>query len=39
MALMGLAIKQGQEVVVEADGEDEEEAIQAIKTFMERRLI
>lgn len=38
MALMGLGVKCGDEVVVEISGEDEESAYTAIKAFFESNL-
>ncbi len=37
-ALMGLAVKQGQEVVVSAEGPDEDAAIEAMSEFMKANL-
>ncbi len=37
-ALMGLAVKQGQEVVVSAEGPDEDAAIEAMSDFMKTNL-
>ena len=37
-ALMGLAAKQGQEVVVSAEGADEDAAIEAMSEFMKANL-
>lgn len=34
MAVMGLGVKQGQEVIVTIEGEDEEEAVSKIEQFM-----
>ncbi|MGZ9432812.1 HPr family phosphocarrier protein [Mycoplasma sp. 613B] len=40
MNIMSLAIKQGQEISIEAEGEDEKEAMEALKTTMvENNLI
>ncbi len=38
MAVMGLGVKCGMEVIVRADGEDEDEAIAKIQEFMKRNL-
>lgn len=38
MKLMGLAVKQGCEVIVAADGPAEDEAIAAMQTFFEKNL-
>lgn len=36
--IMGMAVKQNDEVTVEADGADEEEAIASLKKFFEENL-
>lgn len=36
--IMGLAIKQGQEIVLKADGEDEDAAIEALSTFLQENM-
>ncbi|PXV89037.1 phosphocarrier protein [Lachnotalea glycerini] len=36
--IMGMAVKQNDEVTVEADGADEDEAIAALKKFFEENL-
>lgn len=36
--VMGLGVKCGQEITVRADGEREEEAIEALRTFLESNL-
>lgn len=36
--IMGMAVKQNDQVTVEADGADEEEAIAALKKFFEENL-
>lgn len=36
--VMSLGVKQGQEIAVAADGEDEDEAIAAIEKFLEENL-
>ncbi len=38
MAIMGLGVKTGTEVVVKAEGEDEEKAITKMKEFMDANL-
>lgn len=38
MALMSLAVKNGDPIVISADGEDEETAIRALRTFFEEHL-
>ena len=38
MAVMSMGVKQGVEVTVTVDGEDEDEAFEAIKTFFETNL-
>ena len=38
MAVMGMAVKQGNEVTVTAEGEDEEAAIAAMQAFFENNL-
>lgn len=38
LGLMGLGIKQGQEVILRCDGEREEEAIEALETFLKENL-
>lgn len=38
MALMNLAVKAGDAVLITADGEDEADAIQGLKTFFEQHL-
>ncbi|MBE5945409.1 MAG: HPr family phosphocarrier protein [Lachnospiraceae bacterium] len=38
MAVMGLGIKKGSEIVVKAEGEDEDAAIKKIKEFFEANL-
>lgn len=38
MGLIGLGVKQGSEVVVEVEGEDEEAAASAIQKFLEENL-
>lgn len=38
LGLMGLGIKQGQEVILRCDGEREEEAIKALGTFLKENL-
>lgn len=38
MAVMGLGIKQGTEVVIRADGPDEDQAIEAVKKVVEENL-
>jgi phosphocarrier protein len=37
-ALMGLAVKRGETITVAADGPDEEDAVAAAKTFLEKNL-
>ncbi len=37
-AVMGLAAKQGQEIIVRADGPDEEEAIRTMQAFLQDNL-
>ena len=37
-SLMGMGLKQGQQVTVTAEGADEDEAIAAVKRFMEQNL-
>ena len=37
-ALMGLAVKQGDRIVIRAEGEDEEEAIEAAKKILTSRF-
>ena len=36
--VMGLAVKQGQEIIMTAEGPDEEEAIAAIEKFLKERM-
>lgn len=36
--IMGLAIKQGQEIVIKADGEDEDAAIEALSSFLQENM-
>ncbi len=38
MAVMGMGVKQGQEVTVVCDGEDEDAAIAALETFFKENL-
>ena len=38
MGVMGMAVKQGNEVTVSAEGDDEAAAIAAMKTFFENNL-
>ena len=38
MTLMSMGIKQGDEVVIKAEGEDEQAAIDALKAFFEANL-
>lgn len=38
MAVMSMGVKQGQEVTVTADGEDEDAAIAALETFFKENL-
>lgn len=38
MSVMGMAVKQGNEVTVSAEGEDEEAAIAALETFFNTNL-
>lgn len=38
MAIMGLGVKNGAEVVIKAEGEDEDAAIAKMKEFMESNL-
>lgn len=38
MGVMSLGAKQGQEVLIQADGEQEAEAIAALKAFMDENL-
>ncbi len=38
IGIMGLAVKQGQEITVTAEGEDEASAIAAIDTFLKENL-
>lgn len=38
MAVMSMGVKQGQEVTVTADGEDEDAAIVALETFFKENL-
>lgn len=38
LGVMSLGIKQGQEITVKFDGEDEEQACEKIKTFLEANL-
>lgn len=35
---MGLAVKQGQEIVLKVDGEDEDAAMEALSTFLKDNL-
>ena len=37
-ALMGLGIRQGEEILVQAEGEDEKEAEEAIREFLTKNL-
>ncbi|MBQ9134935.1 MAG: HPr family phosphocarrier protein [Lachnospiraceae bacterium] len=37
-SVMGLAVKQGQEIVIAAEGDDEEEAITAIEQFLKEKM-
>ena len=37
-AVMGMGIKQGMEITVIAEGEDEAEAIAAVETFLKENL-
>lgn len=37
-ALMGLGVKQGMEIVVQVEGEDEETAAVALETFLKEKL-
>ena len=37
-SVMGLAVKQGQEIVITAEGDDEEEAITAIEQFLKEKM-
>ena len=36
--IMGLAVKQGQEIIMRADGEDEEQAIAVIEKFLTEKM-
>ena len=36
--IMGLAVKQGQEIIMRADGEDEEQAIDVIEKFLTEKM-
>lgn len=36
--IMGLAVKQGQEIVLKVDGEDEDAAMEALSTFLKDNL-
>lgn len=36
--VMGLAVKQGQEIVITAEGDDDEEAITAIEQFLKEKM-
>ena len=38
MAVMSMGVKQGQEVTITADGEDEDAAIAALETFFKENL-
>lgn len=38
IALMALAVKQGEEVTLEIEGKDEDEAFESLKTFFEKNL-
>ena len=38
MAIMSMGIKKGMEVTIAAEGEDEEQAIEAMKAFLEANL-
>ena len=38
MGVMGMGVKQGQEVVVKCDGEQEEEAAAALEAFLKENL-
>lgn len=38
MGIMSLAVKKGEEVIVKAEGADEEQAIAALKAFFEANL-
>ncbi len=38
LGLMGLGVKQGQEILVQVDGEDEEAAAQALEQFLKENL-
>ena len=38
MAVMGMAVKHGDEVIVRAEGSDEESALEGIKLFFEKNL-
>lgn len=37
-AVMGLGVKQGQEILITAEGEDEEEAVVALESFFQNKL-
>lgn len=37
-SLMGLGVKQGDEIIVTAEGEDENEAIASLETFLQTHL-
>ena len=38
LSVMGLAAKKGQEIVLTVDGEDEDEAIEKLSTFLKENL-
>lgn len=38
LGVMGLGVKCGQEIILKADGEQEEEAIEALSRFLEENL-
>jgi phosphocarrier protein len=38
MGVMGLGVKQGMEVVIKCDGEQEDDAITALEAFMKENL-
>lgn len=37
-SVMGLAVKQGERVIIKAEGDDEDEAAAAIESFMKKNL-
>jgi phosphocarrier protein len=38
LGVMGLGVKQGQEITVKTDGDQEDEAIESLKKFLEENL-